>query len=128
MMKYRADIDGLRAIAIVAIVFFHTDATALPGGFVLDTGYIGYHGYHQFTRWYINGCALDSNPCVRALPAFGPIDIKQTDSNNHFNGWQTSLHRQFRAGHKRCQAVRPWKLFCRRQQHRSQQGRFRRQQ
>jgi hypothetical protein len=72
--------------------------TALPGGFVLDSGYIGYHGYHQFTRWYINGCALYSNPCVRPLPAFGPIDIKQTDSNNHFNGWQTALRRQFRSG------------------------------
>jgi hypothetical protein len=71
---------------------------ALPGGFVLDTGYIGYHGYHQFTRWYINGCAIDSNPCIREFPAFGPIDIKQTDSNNHFNAWQTSLHRDFRSG------------------------------
>jgi hypothetical protein len=71
---------------------------ALPWGFVLDTGYIGYHGYHQFTRWYINGCALYSNPCVREFPDFGPIDIKQTESNNHFNGWQTSLRRDFRAG------------------------------
>ena len=71
---------------------------ALPFGFILDTGYIGYHGYHQFTRWYINGCALDSNPCVREYPAYGPIDIKQTDSNNHFEGWQTSLRRQFKSG------------------------------
>jgi hypothetical protein len=28
--------------------------TALPGGFVLDTGYVGYHAYHQFTRTYVN--------------------------------------------------------------------------
>jgi hypothetical protein len=72
--------------------------TALPDDFVLDTGYIGYHGYHQFTRYYINGCVLFSNPCVRPLPQFGPIDVKGTSSNNHFNGWQTSLHRQFRSG------------------------------
>ena len=71
---------------------------ALPGGFVLDTGYTGYHGYHQFTRWYINGCAIDSNPCVRPFPQYGPIDIKQTDSNNHFDAWQTSIHRDFHAG------------------------------
>ncbi len=70
--------------------------TALPAGFVLDTGYIGYHGYHQFTRWYVNG--IDPVTGLRALPAFGPIDVKQTDSNNHFNGWQTSLRRQFRSG------------------------------
>lgn len=72
--------------------------SALPGGFVLDTGYIGYHGYHQFTRYYVNGCALYSNPCVRSLPQFGPIDIKNASSNDHFHGWQTSLRRQFRAG------------------------------
>jgi hypothetical protein len=71
---------------------------ALPAGFVLDTGYIGYHGYHQFTRYYINGCVLYSNPCVRPLTQFGPIDVKGTNSNDHFNGWQTSLRRQFRSG------------------------------
>jgi hypothetical protein len=71
---------------------------ALPGGLVLDTGFIGYHGYHQFTRWYINACELYSNPCIRPFPQYGPIDIKQTDSNNHFNAWQTSLHRDFRNG------------------------------
>lgn len=74
--------------------------TALPGGFILDTGYIGYHGYHQFTRWYFNGClpGTVTTGCVRPLPAFGPIDSKQTDSNNHFHGWQTSLTRHTRAG------------------------------
>jgi hypothetical protein len=70
--------------------------TVLPGDFILDTGYIGYHGYHQFTRWYING--LDPVTGLRALPGFGPIDQKQTSANNHFNGWQTSLRRRFRSG------------------------------
>lgn len=74
---------------------------ALPAGFILDTGYIGYHGYHQFTRWYTNGCdpatLKATGNCVRAFSAFGPIDIKQTDSNNHFHGWQSSLRRQLRA-------------------------------
>lgn len=31
---YRPDIDGLRAIAIVSVVIFHTFPTQLPGGFV----------------------------------------------------------------------------------------------
>jgi hypothetical protein len=70
--------------------------TALPGGFILDTGYIGYHGYHQFTRWYMNG--TDPVTGLRPYPAFGPIDYKQTDSNNHFNAWQTSLNRRLRTG------------------------------
>lgn len=31
---YRADIDGLRAIAILAVLIFHINKTILPGGFV----------------------------------------------------------------------------------------------
>ncbi len=30
---YRADIDGLRALAIISVVLFHLDKTLLPGGF-----------------------------------------------------------------------------------------------
>ena len=33
-MSYRADIDGLRAIAVLAVVAFHALPAALPGGFV----------------------------------------------------------------------------------------------
>lgn len=33
-MKYRTDIDGLRAIAVLAVVLFHTGMTWLPGGFL----------------------------------------------------------------------------------------------
>lgn len=32
--KYRADIDGLRAIAILSVLFFHAFPHAIPGGFV----------------------------------------------------------------------------------------------
>lgn len=33
-LKYRADIDGLRAIAVLAVLFFHTDVPGFTGGFV----------------------------------------------------------------------------------------------
>lgn len=33
-MVYRADIDGLRAIAVLSIVIFHISPSSLPGGFV----------------------------------------------------------------------------------------------
>ncbi|CTQ55427.1 O-acetyltransferase OatA [Roseibium album] len=33
-MKYRADIDGLRAIAVMSVVIFHAKPKWLPGGFV----------------------------------------------------------------------------------------------
>ncbi|MCJ8292765.1 MAG: acyltransferase [Colwellia sp.] len=32
--KYRADIDGLRAIAVLSVIIFHLDKNILPGGFV----------------------------------------------------------------------------------------------
>ncbi|KQT14378.1 acyltransferase family protein [Ramlibacter sp. Leaf400] len=34
MNNYRADIDGLRAVAVLAILLFHVDHTVLPGGYV----------------------------------------------------------------------------------------------
>lgn len=34
MNAYRADIDGLRAIAVLAVLINHLDSTFLPGGFV----------------------------------------------------------------------------------------------
>lgn len=33
-MKYRSDIDGLRAIAVLSVVIFHLNVGLLPGGFV----------------------------------------------------------------------------------------------
>jgi peptidoglycan/LPS O-acetylase OafA/YrhL len=33
-LAYRPDIDGLRALAIVAVVIFHAFPHYLPGGFV----------------------------------------------------------------------------------------------
>jgi peptidoglycan/LPS O-acetylase OafA/YrhL len=33
-MKYRADIDGLRAVAVLSVLAFHTRLGAIPGGFV----------------------------------------------------------------------------------------------
>lgn len=33
-MKYRSEIDGLRAIAVGSVVLYHAGLTALPGGFV----------------------------------------------------------------------------------------------
>ncbi|ECF6585770.1 acyltransferase, partial [Salmonella enterica] len=33
-LKYRPDIDGMRAIAVLSVVIFHYFPNAIPGGFV----------------------------------------------------------------------------------------------
>ena len=33
-MKYRSDIDGLRAVAILPVVAYHSGLAFVPGGFV----------------------------------------------------------------------------------------------
>jgi peptidoglycan/LPS O-acetylase OafA/YrhL len=33
-LQYRADIDGLRAIAVLSVLGFHGFSAAVPGGFV----------------------------------------------------------------------------------------------
>ncbi|MGD8173143.1 acyltransferase family protein [Vibrio sp. TRT 21S02] len=34
LIKYRPDIDGLRAISVLAVILFHIDASYVPGGFL----------------------------------------------------------------------------------------------
>jgi hypothetical protein len=68
--------------------------TALPYRLILDTGYIGSWGDHQFTRTYKNNYI--NGTTTRRYPAFGQVDYKGAISRTNFNGWQTSLQRQFR--------------------------------
>jgi peptidoglycan/LPS O-acetylase OafA/YrhL len=34
VIRYRADVDGLRAVAVLAVIFFHLSRQALPGGYL----------------------------------------------------------------------------------------------
>ncbi|HDR1812881.1 TPA: acyltransferase, partial [Pasteurella multocida] len=34
MIKYRADIDGLRAVAVLSVIVYHLNPSWLPGGFL----------------------------------------------------------------------------------------------
>ncbi|HEY5956598.1 MAG TPA: acyltransferase family protein [Polyangiaceae bacterium] len=64
--KYRLDVDGLRAIAVLAVFAFHLRRTSLPGGFcgvdvffiisgfVVARSLLGaeYMGFPAFTKWF----------------------------------------------------------------------------
>jgi peptidoglycan/LPS O-acetylase OafA/YrhL len=51
-MKHRADIDGLRAIAVLAVVFFHTRLLPVPGG------YAGVDVFFVISGYLITGLIL----------------------------------------------------------------------
>lgn len=78
--------------------------TALPFRFLLDTGFIGSYGDHQFTRTYKNnliytpGVTPAVGSQVRPYPNFAQVDYKAANNDTTFSGWQTSLQRQFRSG------------------------------
>lgn len=33
-MKYKSQIDGLRALAVIAVIFFHAEVVGFSGGYV----------------------------------------------------------------------------------------------
>jgi len=42
-LRYRPEIDGLRAIAVLSVIAFHADMPLLPGGFIgVDIFYVIY--------------------------------------------------------------------------------------
>jgi hypothetical protein len=70
--------------------------TALPFHFTLDTGYVGSWGDHTFYRTYHNNYIYGTT--TRPYPGFGQVDYKEASGTTNFNGWQTSLQRQFKSG------------------------------
>ena len=70
--------------------------TALPFRFLLDTGYMGSYGDHQFTRTYHNNFLYGTT--TRPYPGFGQVDYKGAEGSTNFNAWQSSLQRQFHSG------------------------------
>jgi len=70
--------------------------TALPYRFILDTGYLGSWGDHQFYRTYRNNYIYGTT--TRPYPNFGQVDYKEAEGTTNFNAWQAALQRQFRNG------------------------------
>ena len=53
-IQYRPDIDGLRAVAVLAVVIFHAFPAILPGGFV------GVDFFFVISGYLIGGILLKS--------------------------------------------------------------------
>ena len=54
-MKYRAEVDGLRAVAVLPVIFFHAGFAPFSGGFVgvdvffVISGYLWHQPIFAFT-------------------------------------------------------------------------------
>jgi peptidoglycan/LPS O-acetylase OafA/YrhL len=65
-MKYRSEIDGLRAVSVLAVVFYHLGYTWMPGGFVGVDVFFVISGY-LITNILIERHLRTSRSCGRRL-------------------------------------------------------------
>ena len=75
LMEYRKDIDGLRAVAVLAVVLFHAKVPGFPGGFVgVDVFFVisGYLITGLITNDYANGRFSSSNFYFRRMRRIVP--------------------------------------------------------
>lgn len=76
LLQYRPDIDGLRAIAVIAVVLYHAFPTFIPGGFIGVDVFFVISGY-LITGIILNDAKKDrlsilnfySRPIRRLFPA-----------------------------------------------------------
>jgi peptidoglycan/LPS O-acetylase OafA/YrhL len=75
LLTYRDDIDGLRAVAVILIVFYHARLTSVPGGFVgVDVFFVisGFLITGLITREIAQGQFSFGNFYMRRLRRLGP--------------------------------------------------------
>ena len=68
-MTYRPDIDGLRAVAVIAVILFHLNAAWLPGGF------LGVDIFFVISGYLIGGILIANYPLAPS-PSNGSISAE----------------------------------------------------
>ncbi len=109
-MKYRAEIDGLRAIAVLSVILFHSGVSFLPGGFVGVDVFFVISGY-LITAIIIGQMKEQTFSRGRFLPSPSKADFAcsfRDDVRNGPGGCRTSHASSIRAAdaeHRRGQPV-----------------------
>ena len=67
-LRYRSDIDGLRALAVLAVIVFHTFPKVLPGGFVGVDIFFVISGYISSPKLSSKGWILAASLPRRFMP------------------------------------------------------------
>ena len=74
-LQYRADIDGIRAIAVIAVLLFHAAPKMMPGGFTGVDAFFVVSGYliTSIIVGQVDGPGLSFlGFCIRRFADFSP--------------------------------------------------------
>ncbi|MCF7698617.1 hypothetical protein GLR48_04680 [Loktanella sp. M215] len=66
-LKYRPDIDGLRALAVVLVILFHAGASSLPGQRLMARDFNRQVAEIQVRVAILNGYTAVGIPVIKAM-------------------------------------------------------------
>lgn len=69
MLRYRPEVDGLRAIAVLAVIFYHSQITFF-GNFFFSGGFIGVDIFFVISGYLITGILIDYHTKKKCISNF----------------------------------------------------------
>tara|TARA_Y100000816_G_C26096288_1_gene580269 strand:+ start:1966 stop:2406 length:441 start_codon:yes stop_codon:yes gene_type:complete len=104
MIKYRPDVDGLRAIAVLSVIIYHAKIT-LNESFILPGGYLGVDVSKETYRIYLNGLFKIDNNKSNVIDISTSYDVIKERFSSSYKILDNVKH-------KNIKRVYPEKILC----------------